>query len=148
MSYTTSIGKRNAVRVEFELDGFEELKHYLRKTLPNAFEDATIDALQKAAYDGKERAKSLVPVDTGALRRSIRVERLAKEARKIYYTGIRAGGYIRNPRTNKLVDYAGYVEYGTSRQRPQPFIRPSSEYAMKRLPNYFWSELYRRVERA
>lgn len=52
-------------------------------------------------------AKINVPVDTGSLRDSIRRESgdegwLTKK--------VRAGGYIVNPKTGRLVDYAAFVE--------------------------------------
>ena len=136
----------NAVRIKLEWKGKRELQRYLEKTMPQAFSDSLTEALLNTAQDGKKRAKELSPVDTGAMRDSIRVERLAREAGKILYTGIRAGGYIRNPRTGRFVDYASFVEYGTSRQAPQPFMRPAVIWAMKRLPNHFWKQLSRRVE--
>ena len=135
-----------SVRIKMDWKGVDGFLRHLQKTMPDAFESALIDALQEAAYLGKERAKTLVPKDTGALQNSIRVERLAREASKILYTGIRAGGYIRNPRTGRLVDYASHVEYGTSKQRPQPYLRPAQEYSMKRLPPIFWKQLSRRVK--
>ena len=134
-----------SVRLKLEWKGVDALMRHLEKTMPDAFDQSMTDAMEETAQLGKERARELVPVDTGALKNSIRVERFATPAGYITYTGIRAGGYIRNPRTNKLVDYASYVEYGTSRQRPQPYLRPAVEYAMKRLPDLFWRKLSRRV---
>jgi hypothetical protein len=51
--------------------------------------------------------KILVNVDTGSLRDSARKER-GGEGRLTFR--VRAGGYIINPKTKRLVDYAGYVE--------------------------------------
>jgi HK97 gp10 family phage protein len=58
-------------------------------------------------------AKQLAPVDTGALRESIAhtLEGLAGE--------VTAG--------NDAVDYASFVEYGTSRQPGHAFMRPAIE---------------------
>jgi len=63
-------------------------------------------------------AKSLCPIDTGALMRSIRAER-----RGPYETALIAGGggFI-NPRTGREVDYARYVHDGTSRMPARPFL--------------------------
>lgn len=55
-------------------------------------------------------AKYLSPVDTGRLRNSITHEVATNE--EAVYVG-----------TN--VEYAPYVEVGTSRQRPQPYLRPA-----------------------
>jgi hypothetical protein len=57
-------------------------------------------------------------VDTGSLRDSIRVERggIEKHWREVR---VRAGGYITNPKTGKLVDYARIVEHR------YPYMRPA-----------------------
>ena len=136
-----------SVRMKLEIGGTKDLMRYLENKLPRALDDSISEVLLEAAQIGKDRAQSLVPVDTGALKKSIRVERLSRESGKIIYTGIRAGGYIRNPKTNKIVDYAAHVEYGTSRQRPQPYMRPAAEYAMQRIPGLFWQHIYRRVDK-
>lgn len=81
--------------------------------------------LREIVEDIKEDAKNRCPVDTGALRQSIRLQTRAKTAGNIHSIGVSAGGYITNPKTGKKVNYAGHVEYGTSRQIPQPFLRPA-----------------------
>lgn len=65
-------------------------------------------------------AQILVPVDTGSLRDSIRVERggIGLHWREVR---VRAGGYVTNPKTGRLVDYAVYVE------ATQPFMMPAYE---------------------
>jgi len=55
-------------------------------------------------------AKNRVPVDTGALRQSITVG------------GDRMGGELFSVFVDASMDYAGYVEFGTSRQKPKPYF--------------------------
>tara|TARA_Y100001972_G_C7530766_1_gene267478 strand:+ start:271 stop:648 length:378 start_codon:yes stop_codon:yes gene_type:complete len=55
-------------------------------------------------------AKNRVPVDTGALRQSISVG------------GDKIGGELFSVFVDASMDYAGYVEFGTQRQRPQPYF--------------------------
>ncbi len=59
----------------------------------------------------ERRAKQLVHVKTGTLQRSIFSQR------------IKAGVYV----VGSKVFYAGYVEYGTSRARAYPYLRPAWE---------------------
>jgi len=61
-------------------------------------------------------AKVEVLVETGALRDSIRKERGGEGLRWRQYK-VRAGGYVVNPKTGRLVDYAGHVEH------KYPFLR-------------------------
>jgi HK97 gp10 family phage protein len=71
-------------------------------------------------------AQIYAPVDTGALQSSIRVERggVGLGWRQVR---VRAGGYITNPKTGKLVNYSNFVEYGTKHMPAQPFMRPAWE---------------------
>lgn len=65
-----------------------------------------------------EEARSLCPVDTGALASSIRAERRGPFRTALVAGG---GGFI-NPRTGREVDYARLVHDGTSRMPARPFL--------------------------
>ena len=66
----------------------------------------------KTAHDIEADAKSLAPWDTGTLRNSIS-------------TTIGAGGL--SAEIGPTVDYAPYLEYGTRRMPPQPYMGPAAE---------------------
>jgi len=134
-----------SLRFSIKWENLDNYRRHLAKAMPKAFEESAVEALDKTADDVRDRAKQLVPVDTGSLRKSIRKERRALPAGKIIYTGVRAGGYIVNPKTRRIVDYAAHVEYGTSRTRPQPYLRPALIWGAKRIQEYFWKALSRRV---
>lgn len=95
------------------------------KAIANSFDPATEKALKETTTKIRDEAKRLCPVDTGSLKKSIRRTAYARVAGHIQQMGVRAGGYIINPKTKRLVDYAKHVEYGTSRTRAQPFLRPA-----------------------
>jgi len=63
-------------------------------------------------------AKAFCPVQTGALRDSVRVERPSRLAAKLVAGG---GGHV-NPHTGREVDYARHVHDGTSRAPARPFL--------------------------
>lgn len=100
--------------------GLDKLKASLaamRKRLTTSNEEA----LRELGQEMKTRMKAAVPVDTGKLRDSIDVE-------------MKGGGITVGPRG---VDYAGYVEFGTSRSPAQPYIRPVAEWARVNAPKRF-----------
>lgn len=70
--------------------------------------DATIDTASRIEDD----AKSMAPVRTGELQRSITTEVLA-------------GGL--NVEVGATAPYAGFVEFGTSTMAPQPFMAPAAD---------------------
>ena len=84
-----------------------------------AIDNAIKNSVEKVKFKAEAKAISLVPVDTGRLKGSITVKDLGP-----YNFELRAGY------TND-VDYAQYVEYGTSKMKAQPFLRPAIEYARK-----------------
>ena len=86
--------------------------------LPEKMLDYAFEVLMSRAELMKGLAQVYVPVDTGSLRDSIRVER-GGESKAWRRVRVRAGGYITNPKTGKLVNYAGIVE------AKYPYMRPA-----------------------
>lgn len=74
------------------------------------FPAAVRAAVSKAALDIEADAKALCPVDTGALRGSIKAE----------IEGTRAT-------IEPHMEYAGYVEFGTYKMAPQAYMRPAAD---------------------
>lgn len=102
----------------------------LKETLNKASEKVIKDI----AILIRDDAKTMCPVDTGSLRKSIRLQVYAMPATYVHRVGVSAGGYVTNPKTKRKVDYAVHVEYGTSRSRAQPFIRPAVARHKNKLP--------------
>lgn len=74
---------------------------------------AVANALNKAATAVRRQAMLNCPVDTGTLRRSIQQTK--------------ASVYDHEVSIFSNVEYAPYVEYGTSKQAAQPFLMPAVE---------------------
>lgn len=68
------------------------------------------DILEMNAYEYEGTAKRLVPVDTGKLRASIKTEGNADRT---------------SFKVTANTHYAGYVEYGTHKQKAQPYMGPA-----------------------
>jgi HK97 gp10 family phage protein len=82
----------------------------IRAGLPGAIEAGVV----RGAGFIQDLAQQLSPVDTGALRASIHVAAGdTQTSRKV----VAGGG---------AVDYAAYVEYGTSRSPAQPYMTPAA----------------------
>ena len=87
---------------------FEKVEDHLEDILIG-MKLATTCALESVGVQAEAYAKKKCPVDTGLLRSSIT------------HVYDKTSAYIG---TN--VVYAPYVEFGTSRQKPQPFLRPAA----------------------
>ena len=68
--------------------------------------------VRKAALDTMADAKTLAPVDTGNLRNSIT-------------TDARQGDLVAV--VEATASYSAYIDWGTSKMRPQPFMRPAQD---------------------
>lgn len=90
--------------LEVREDNREQFKHALWKALARGLEECGLVA--------EGYAKRLCPVDTGRLRNSI--THVTGYGAKAVYIG-----------TN--VEYARYVEMGTSRHKEQPYLRPAAQ---------------------
>lgn len=73
----------------------------------------TSQAVRKAAFDVERYAKQNAPVRTGFLRSSIHTV-IETNSFRVYAASVIAGA-----------EYASYVEYGTSRMAPQPYMQPA-----------------------
>ena len=79
-------------------------------SVPEKMLDFAMEVLLDQAHVMVGIAQVNAHVDTGAYRDSIRVER-GGEGEAWRQVKVRAGGYIVNPKTGKLVDYAGILEF-------------------------------------
>lgn len=86
----------------------------------------TQDAIEEFADEVVEHMKGVVPVDTGKLRDSISAEQQGE-------------GWTVGPRG---VEYAEYVENGTSRSPAQPYVAPTLAWAKQEGPK----RIARRIE--
>jgi len=88
--------------------------------LPEKMLEFAEEALLKQCQLIVALAQVNVAVDTGSLRDSIRVERGGSGQHWRQFS-VRAGGYVVNPKSGQLVNYAWIVELR------QPFLRPAVE---------------------
>ena len=90
------------------------------------------------AFDVESEAKQLAPVDTSALRNSIYVETSSQSGFSQSDSAVKAANpkvtTIQHPKPDEgfanvgpSVNYAEYVELGTSRQAAQPYLVPAIE---------------------
>lgn len=109
-----------AKKVEFEItvDNIDLVKNATTEAIRTAFEAV---GMQAEGY-----AKMLCPVDTGNLRNSI--THTTEDDAAIIATN---------------VEYASYVEMGTSRQAAQPYMRPAIENNIREYEEIFTEQLER-----
>jgi HK97 gp10 family phage protein len=86
-----------------------------------------IKPLRQVLTKMRDHSKAIVPVDTGSLRKSIRLQTTARPAGNVLQMGLTAGGYVTNPRTRRKVDYAYYVEAGTVHMTARPYFSTAVE---------------------
>ena len=91
------------------------LKFDATKLVRNVTEAAG-EVLLVSAYDVLDVSQQFVPVDTGALKASGRVEIETAATNRTAFIGYGDG---------EEIDYAKYQEYGTSQMAAQPFLTPA-----------------------
>jgi HK97 gp10 family phage protein len=86
------------------------------------FKKKVIDALTEAAIEAYVTAKQLVPIRTGLLYHSIKIEK------KSPFEHVVSAGWPTKERGRPY--YGVFIEFGTRRMSPRPFMRPASEKAI------------------
>lgn len=113
--------------MELKVIGHQQLMLELAE-IASHIKPEVVEGLDEVADKIVRDARELCPVDTGALQRSIRRDKqLVSLYPFIYTVGVTAGGDVKNPKTGREVDYAAFVEFGTSRTPAQPFMGPAIE---------------------
>lgn len=87
--------------------------------VPDNLLEGAIEAMLDQAELIKGLAQVRVRVETGSLRDSGRVER-GGQGKRWAKISVRFGGYVVNPKTGKLVDYARIIE------ERWPYLRPAA----------------------
>jgi len=100
--------------VEIEVEGIDKLFRMLDNAQRSLIDelDALIDSAAKLIWDS---AVTFVPVRTGNLKSTIRIEETGQSMERV----VRAGG--------DQAPYAPCVEYGTYKMAAQPYMRPAAE---------------------
>ena len=100
------------VEISVEIKGLQEFKNKLNR-FSNETKKEVDDAIQKTALFIEAKGKTFAPVDTGRLRNSIHYRKTAE-----YEAEVIVGAH-----------YGAFVEFGTTRMRPQPYLRPAVNFA-------------------
>lgn len=113
------------MKVVFETTGFRELERALAEELPRATAKATLRRAAKKALElVAEKARALAPVDDGDLANSIKVKSVRARRRRGQVRFDRSSG-VELAAGPTFLGYPYFQEFGTIKQRPQPFMRPA-----------------------
>lgn len=96
-------------KITIEIEGLEKTQFKL-KNLNLIKTQKVKEVVRDSAYTVERNAKRDCPVDTGRLRASIS-------------TTFHKDGFTAEVGTN--VEYAPYIEFGTSKMKSQPFLHPA-----------------------
>lgn len=97
-----------------------------RQYVVEAIDRALAEAMDDIGAAMQSHAQQLCPVDTGRLRNSI-TYRLGGGGYDFPGYGAEVSASEHSVSVGSDVEYAAYVELGTSRTRAQPFLRPAAE---------------------
>lgn len=113
-------------QVKIDIGKFsEDFKKEIQKRLPQAEEASAymIEAEVKKAFTTFPKP----PIQTGNLRRNIKATKVNGQWE------VRASTPLVNNKGGKEVEYAKFVEFGTVRMAPRPFMRTGVENALPKI---------------
>lgn len=110
------------------VDGLDALIEKF-KEMPEEKIKKLFTALKVSSLKIQEDAQAIVPVDTGRLKLSIQ----SRAERKGDVVGAQVWSNASESESGKSVDYAAFVEFGTSKMKAQPYMRPALDKNKDRL---------------
>jgi len=122
-------------------DEFKAVQDALKKLPAHLQQKVVVGATRASATVIAKEAKTIVPVRTGLLKKSISVRMVPKRKSKSghvqfyvvpltkmkFTANIKVGGQKAKLKGNRTVFYAHMVEFGTEKMSAQPFMRPAYE---------------------
>jgi HK97 gp10 family phage protein len=123
------------VKVTATVQGLDQFLAQLEGLSSVAQSDIIRTAVMDGAYITEREAKRIVPVDTGNLKNSIRSE--IDEVTHSFVSAV----------TGTNVEYAPYVELGTSRQSAKPYLRPAQDTQVDQIKRAIETGVLREIAR-
>lgn len=121
--------------IEVTILGLKELIEEFRDLPGNVTKNAFRTTVQKSAKKVEAASKAAVPVDTGKLRNLIKAKKRRGTKNFTKSTVGVPRGESRKDQSGAF--YAGFVEFGTSKQSPRSFLRAPLEQLTPSLVNDF-----------
>ena len=103
-----------------EIIGMDEILRKLKKLPEKIQQRVVVGAVRASAKPIIKEARALVPKKTGTLKKSIGVVKRRSKDKNIVHFSIA-------PLRKKGGWYGGFIEFGTKKMSPKPFIRPAFE---------------------
>ena len=143
--------------MSFKVEGLSELMNALKAYPQNLRRKACEPALKVITRRIRDDARAHAPKDTGELakhiidasskspspaiiKRAIFVRKIRKVSRKSYERmklkgkKVYLAGYSSTGRAKLSAFYAHFVEYGTKKMKPRPFMRPAVQAVAPKIP--------------
>lgn len=134
------------VRAKVEFDELRAAR-WFELIYPQAITDAINNSQWKASGEGLRVGKIWIRKDTSSAMKSMRREskplKWRTMAKRIAIIFIKAGGYIVNPKTGRLVDYAGHLEEYQERVDGEGAVHRAVRRTIELIPYYYEIELRR-----
>ncbi|MFJ5625445.1 HK97-gp10 family putative phage morphogenesis protein [Peribacillus loiseleuriae] len=133
------MARRNS-GMRLKVEGVEDIVRALKRA-DEAIQKELHDLISEAAEIVFREADARVPIDTGKARYSLRIE--IGEGKKGFYANVTIG----NGTGKGDPFYITFYEFGTSRQPPHPFMRPSLDKSKSKIRAHLIEGLRRVIER-
>lgn len=116
-----------------------KLQRKLENDFPREASKEGQKVLSVAAKELRKKIREAAPVDSGDLRRSIYVKKLRDKFAEPQAIDIRSsrGGVNRGKKRKADAFYWRFLEYGTKKMAPRPFVGPTVEKFKPQLQKYF-----------
>jgi len=137
--------------VQIKVDGLRELGDAMRLLSSDVNGKISRAATMAGASAIRKLAAEKAPVDTGNLKRNVIVKRLPPAEAgmsSMHIVTVRKGKITKAQKKRGLQDafYARFVEFGTVKMAPQPFLRPAFDQGKEKAVTAIVDRLRKRID--
>lgn len=127
-----------------QLSGFDEFARMAKTLAPRQARNLARSTTQAVASQIAKKMKQVAPKDEGTLRKAIKAKRRRMRG-DIAISDVRIE---HGARARHDAWYWHFIEFGTVKQAPKPFIRPAIDAIQPEIPSIYSREFHKRLKKA
>lgn len=127
-----------------QLSGFDEFARMTKTLAPRQARNLARSTTQAVASQIAKKMKQMAPKDEGTLRKAIKAKRRRMRG-DIAISDVRIE---HGARAKNDAWYWHFLEFGTVKRAPNPFIRPALDAIQPEIPSIYSREFHKRLQKA
>ncbi len=130
--------------MKLTMHGLDDLMATLVEQAPKEARNLARTVVHDIAIQMSKEAKSAAPVKTGTLKKAIKPRRHKPRKKNVFISSVRGNAAKKQGKIDAF--YWKFIEFGTRRTAPRPFIKPIKDRYLANMPNIYRESFGRKLE--